>query len=213
MNDLRGLAINGFTNSKDVFDSTDFEKDPLLPLIRQTIKKYLRKSNRNNKKYHNFSLRAELERYTSEFIHDGTFIYAMHIEGFQIHRVENHCHFNISNKSAEHFFKANYTVQNLQRWISDMQPKNYLRLKPLYGSYKYHINEAIHERLYIHKKKDIQFANEIIAKELDYSIETINYWFHLRKIDQESIPSYDLERIANLLNTDPDELMNAPVTA
>ncbi len=207
MNDLTGLTLNGFQEPLEEFDSAIFDSIQSVPILRKEIKKFLEPRLTNNRSFGSYGLKHHAEKHIGEYVENGTFIYAMHLEGYKIFKSGINCTFNISTPSIDHFRCAKSFLDMLKSTTFNSNIF-YLRFSNTYKKYKYHILSTIHEKLEGVDRRKKKLALPIVAKELGINIRTFESWCNLKQYDSEEIPDLELARIAKVLDLSISDLTN-----
>ena len=94
-NNLTGLNGFGFKNSTTKFEASVFENNKTIEQLRPVIKKHFSPAKTVYKGSSSYGLKHIAERHLDNYVSNGEFIYAMHMEGYNIERDDPNCYFNI----------------------------------------------------------------------------------------------------------------------
>ncbi|MBJ2174182.1 hypothetical protein JBL43_08030 [Aureibaculum sp. A20] len=104
-NDLRGLDLNGFSNPTTEFNPSIFNDREKIDLIRIMIRMNFTKTKGFYRFATSYGLKHHIERRFGDYVSNGELIYAMHLEGFKIKRLNINGLFNLSATSLKQFLK------------------------------------------------------------------------------------------------------------
>jgi hypothetical protein len=205
-NDLSGLTNIGFENLNENFDPNIFVDSKVIDSVRSEISKYFSKTISNNSTVSSYKLKHKAERHIGAYVSNGEFIYAMHLEGFEIFRDSINCHFNIKNPDFKVFEHARKILDILSKPIVH-NIDEYIRVLKIYQKYKYNLrliidNSFSQERIL---KRDVL---KVISKEIGEDLPTIKYWVEMQQNDETTIPNEKMKLLEKLFSLSSNQLAN-----
>lgn len=205
-NDLRGLNKAGFQNFTEDFDSSIFENNETIELLRPEIKKYFAKIKTANKNHSSYGLKHIAERHIGTYVSNGELIYAMHLEGYKIFHQNINCSFNVSELGIRHMSNAKSILKTLKTPLN-REITDYLKFNNRPLRYKYHLKFLIDSKFRIDSRLK-SVVTSIISKEINETPETVKSWIKMLTIDKEEISFDKLDMLSKIFNVSPEKLIN-----
>lgn len=205
-NDLRCLNKAGFQNFTTNFDSSIFDNNETIELLRPEIRKYFAKIKTANRNHSSYGLKHIAERHIGTYVSNGELIYAMHLEGYKIFPENINCMFNVSEPGIRHMINSKPILEALgtplNREITD-----YLRFNKHLLRYKYHLKLLIDSKFWSESRIKSDVIS-IISKEINETPETVKSWIKMQTIEKDEIPFDKLEMLSKIFNVPTEKLIN-----
>ncbi len=209
-NNLRGLNKAGFQDFTEDFDSSIFENNETIELLRPEIKKYFTKIKTANRNHSSYGLKHIAERHIGTYVSNGEFIYAMHLEGYKIFHENINCTFNLSEPGIRHMINAKSILETLSTPLN-REITDYLKYNNRPLRYKYHLKFLIDTKFWNDSKLKSDVIS-VISKEINETPEIVKSWIKMLTIDKKEIPLDKLKILSKIFNVPAEKLINKVVT-
>ena len=214
--ELEGLDLIGFVSGAGISDTVtkDIER---IDFFRKQIRKFFsptRTINRNHTSYgmkHKFLDYLKATNESVQYIDNGVFIYAMDLEGYKIESINRDAYFNIYNKDFDALanapkilhklkVKGEYSIQSMVDFLPNYKMK-----------YKYNIKYIIDSKFELEPKLK-KLVIPYLSKELGIEENELRFYTKLVYSDDDQLKDASLEKLADILGIERNELLNIPNT-
>ncbi len=196
----------GFKNSTTKFEASVFKNNKIIEQLRPVIKKYFSPAKTVYKGSSSYGLKHIAEQHLDNYVSNGEFIYAMHLEGYNIERDDPNCYFNIKKGDINSLSSSKEILDILADTKNDFT--EYLKYEQSFLKYKYHFNYLLKRKFSDNRSLRRNDAITVVAKEINEDKKIINHWFNLIKEVDSVIPPDKLQAICKIFSLTEEEIFN-----